>query len=588
MDVSKYLEPRIAPSAVFDALPERASRVRFMVPGVKPGDDWRAVTWGAFAREIKDISLFVGSLLGPGERAAIFAGNRVEWMSAALAIQAASGVMVPVYPSNTAEQAAYVVEHSDAKIVFVDGAALLGRIFEAWHAYAAVGQIVLLDDALDPAKVLASLTARGVAVPSLAEVERRIVAWSRARALGEARDRESPEAFEQTMRGVSLDRAAMMLYTSGTSGNPKGVPLSHRNVAVNGADWLRACAPLLRESAVDLLWLPMSHIFGFGEACLGNTLGFTSYLCDPRSVMEKLPEVRPHVFMSVPSVWEKLATGAMTAESAEGRAEKLRALTGGNLEFCLSGGAGLKREVKEVFHAAGVLIIEGYGLTETSPTLTLNRPDAFRFDSVGKPFPSVEVRLAEDGEILAKGPSVFGGYHKDAAATAEAFTSDGWFKTGDVGRFTDDGFLQIIDRKKDILVTAGGKNIAPANIELRFADDPFIAHVVVYGDGQRYLVAGVWIAEEVLRAHLATLPGAAGTSGDAFAAAAREWVAGRIEKVNAQLASYETIKRFHVMTQPLTVEGGLLTPTLKVRRKRVYEAFRAELEGLYRAEASDA
>jgi long-chain acyl-CoA synthetase len=292
--------------------------------------------------------------------------------------------------------------------------------------------------------------------------------------------------------------------------------------------------------------------------------------------MDKLPEVRPNVFMSVPSVWEKLAIASM-AEPPERRKEKLASLTGGRFEFCLSGGAGLKREVKEFFHDQGILIIEGYGLTETSPTLTMNRPDAFRFDTVGKPFPSVTLRLAEDGEILAKGDNVFGGYHKDPAATAEAFTEDGWFKTGDVGRFTDDGFLQIVDRKKDILVTAGGKNVPPANIEMRFRDDPFIEHVVVYGDGKRFLTAGVWLHQDAVKAHLA----AQGVKPEQAAATIQALVAERIEKVNTGLASYETIKKFAVIEAPLTVNDGLLTTTLKVRRKKVYERFRDELEALY-------
>jgi long-chain acyl-CoA synthetase len=256
--------------------------------------------------------------------------------------------------------------------------------------------------------------------------------------------------------------------------------------------------------------------------------------------------------MSVPSVWEKIAA--------------TRAPTGGRLRFCLSGGAGLKREVKETFAADGVLILEGYGLTECSPTLTINRPGDYRFDSVGKPLPSVELRLADDGEILARGPNIFAGYHKDEAATREAFTGDGWFKTGDVGRMTEDGFLQIVDRKKDILVTAGGKNVPPANIELRFKDDPAIAHVVVYGDGKRFLVAGVWPSADV-----AALP-----AGEARAVLQRS-----MEHVNAGLASYETIKRFGVFAPALTVEGGLLTTTLKLRRKRVYDAFRREFEALY-------
>ncbi|RYE88338.1 MAG: hypothetical protein EOO75_13385 [Myxococcales bacterium] len=223
--------------------------------------------------------------------------------------------------------------------------------------------------------------------------------------------------------------------------------------------------------------------------------------------------------------------------------------------------------------------MEGYGLTETSPTLTLNRPDAFRFDSVGQVLPSVEVKLAEDGEILARGPSVFSGYHKDPDATREAFTDDGWFKTGDVGRFTEDNFLQIIDRKKDILVTAGGKNVAPANIEQRFADDPLVAHVVVYGDGQKFLVAGVWPNEAAVEAELQRR----GVAGEAREAARRELLGQSIERVNAQLASYETLKKFAVLEPALTVESGLLTATLKVRRKKVYEAFGRSLAALYEA-----
>jgi long-chain acyl-CoA synthetase len=252
-------------------------------------------------------------------------------------------------------------------------------------------------------------------------------------------------------------------------------------------------------------------------------------------------------------------------------------VSGGNLRFCLSGGAGLKREVKDLFFSNGLLITEGYGLTETSPTLTLNRPDAFRFDSVGKPLPSVQLKLAEDGEILAKGPNVFSGYHKDPAATKEAFTDDGWLKTGDVGRWTEDGFLQIVDRKKDILVTAGGKNVAPANIEIRFKDDPFIAHVVVFGDAQRYLVAGVWLNEGAVKEHLDRSGVAPGSRDEAR----RALVQKRVDHVNTELASYETIKKFAILDEPLTVEAGLLTSTLKVRRKQVTQKFGAIINALY-------
>ena len=578
MDVTPYLDIKTAPQVLFDALPERGARVRFMVP-TKDGD-WRAVTYNGLARQVRDVTLFLAGMgLRTGDRAAIFAPNRVEWFAAALAIQAAGGVMVPVYGSNTAAQAAYVVRHADARVLFVDTAPLLGRVLEAFDEYAQVERIVLLDDDLDPAAVLAELRAQERPAPSWAEVERRVVTWSQARHGGAARAAEDPQAMDRMLAALSLDQPGIMLYTSGTTGNPKGVPLTHRNVGQNGQDWLVCNAPLLDEGQVDILWLPMSHIYGLGEASLGNTLGFVTYLSDPMRVMSKLPEVRPQVFMSVPSVWEKLATAARAEPDAERRRRKLQELTGGRLRFCLSGGAGLKREVKEFFHECGILIIEGYGLTETSPTLTLNRPDAFRFDSVGRALPSVQLRLAEDGEILAKGPNVFAGYHKDPAATKEIFTEDGWLKTGDVGRFTEDGFLQIVDRKKEILVTAGGKNVPPANIELRFADDPMVANAIVYGDGKKYLVAGIWLNPEATDAKLAAL----GVTPDGRSTALQELVAASVERVNQHLASFEQIKRHRVMDAPLTVAGGLLTSTLKPRRKQICEVFRRDFESLYDA-----
>ncbi len=575
MDMTPFIELKPAPRAIFDTLPERKTRVRFMLP--TPDGDWRSVTWGAYAKGIRNAALFLASSgLQSGECAAVFAPNSVEWISAAMAIQAVGGVMVPVYPANTTAQAAYVVKHSDTKVLFVDTPALLQRVFEAWSDYGQVTHIVTIS-ALDFGPIIEGMRSKGLPTPPVAEVERKLVSWARVQALGAARDAEAPGEFERRLNSVSIDQVAQMLYTSGTSGNPKGVPLTHKNVGVNGRDWLKCNAPLLSEGDVDVLWLPMSHIFGFGEVCLGNTLGWTTYMSDPGSVLKHMPEVQPTAFMSVPAVWEKLAMAAMPETDADRRKAALAKVTGGKLRFCLSGGAGLKREVKEFLHANGMLIIEGYGLTEASPTLTMNRPDAFRFDTVGRVFPSVQVKLAEDGEILAKGENIFSGYHKDAAATAEAFTEDGWLKTGDVGRFTDDGFLQIIDRKKDILVTAGGKNVPPANIEIRFKDDPFIHTVVVFGDGQRYLVGAVWLHDAAVAAHLEK----SGVAPGAHDEAKRALVQQRIDAVNSQLASYETIKKFMIVDEPLTVEGGLITSTLKIRRKEITKKYGKQLEALY-------
>ncbi len=491
MDVSPFMDLTIAPRAVFDSLDERRTRPRFMLPD---DGDWTAVTWGAFADQIRRCGMYLRSIgLADEDRAAIFAPNRVEWIAAALGIQAVGGAMVPIYGTSTADQAGYVVEHSDAKVVFVDTVPLVEKVIDGWDAYQNVERIVLFDASIDVAEILERLRSEERTELEWMDVENRFVTWPTVQAVGRAYDEEKPGVFDEVMNSVDLDQMAVMLYTSGTTGRPKGVPLTHRNVAVNGRDWLECNGPQIRENAVDVLWLPMSHIFGFGEACLGNTLGFTSYLADPRTVLDVLPEVRPNVFMSVPRYFEKLAAAAAEAPTDEERREKLDEITGGRLEFCLSGGAGLKREVKDFFWDNGLLITEGYGLTEASPTITLNRHDAFDFDTVGKPLPSVEVRLDDDGEILARGDSIFGGYHKDAESSEEVLTEDGWLRTGDLGQWTDDGFLKIIGRKKEILVTAGGKNVAPVNIEQELEAHPKVGHAVVYGDGEKYLVAGIWL-----------------------------------------------------------------------------------------------
>jgi len=563
MDVTPYLELNPAPRMLFEQAARRGGAPRFMVAAA---DGWTPVSWSEFAAQVRAVA---GGLIAhgfrPGDRAAVFAPNSVSWLAAAFGSQAARGVMVPIYASNTPDQLAYIVSHAGAVVVFVDSAALAVKVATAWPAGGARIAVALGRDAA------ATLRAAGGDVAAVT-VDLEVLCND-----GRAYDAAHPGAVDAAVAAIDLDDVGLQLYTSGTSGPPKGVPLSHRNVGVNGRDWLLINAPVVEEGDTDLLWLPMSHIFGYGEACLGNTLGFVSYLCDPAQVLGRLADVKPHVLMSVPLIWDKLAQFA--ANSADPKAA-LAALTGGRLRFCLSGGAGLKREVKEFFRDCGLLILEGYGLTEASPTLTLNRPDAFRFDSVGKPLPSVEVRLADDGEILARGPSIFSGYHRDPEATATALDADGWLHTGDVGRFTEDGFLQIIDRKKDILVTAGGKNVPPANIELQFADEPLVAHAVVYGDGRPYLVALLWPNAPIADVALADVAPAHRP------AALRERLAAAVEAVNAGLARHETIRRFGVAARPLTVEGGQLTPTLKIRRKRIYDEFRAEFEALYRGSAT--
>ncbi|MBK9033074.1 MAG: AMP-binding protein [Myxococcales bacterium] len=535
MDVEPLVTPRPAPCAVLDHVAARGDRVRFRVH--QPDGTWAPVTWREFARQIRAVAAgLIGRGIGPGDCVAMFGGNSVAWAAAALGIQAAGATMVPIYPASTGAAARYVLDHAGCRAVFVS-------------------------TAQRPALAAADTDVRAIGLDD--------GTWADFVAGGEHADRLEPAVVDARVAAIALDDVGLMLYTSGTSGPPKGVPLSHANVGVNGADWLRSNAALLAPDDRDLLWLPFSHIFGWGELCNGNVLGWESWMCAPADVMTVFPEVAPHVFLSVPAYWEKLARAvdAAAGPAADGDAAARRAafarITGGQVRFALSGGAGLKREIKEQLRDLGLVVIEGYGLTETSPTLTLNRPERYRFDAVGLPLPSVELKLAADGEILARGPSVFRGYHKDPDATARAFTDDGWFQTGDVGRFTDDGFLQIVDRKKDILVTAGGKNVPPVNVEARFVSEPAIERVVVYGDAKPYLVAAVWVS-------------------GAVAAAEREAaVAAAVERVNRDLARFESIKKFWIADEPLTVEGGLLTSSLKLRRKAVYDRYRDRFEALY-------
>ena len=561
--------------------PDLRDQPRFMVP---VGERFAPVTWGQFATRIERVASFLMERgIDRDSKVAVLSETRLEWGIAGLAVGAARGVLVPVYPTLVGEPLAHILAHSDARLLFVENAEQLARVLSVWDRLGIETLITFeqldlkglaRDAGLDPDPIVACAV-------SLAQAEQ----------IGEQALARHPEHVRERLSQITLDDVASLIYTSGTTGLPKGVLLSHRNVAVNGADWVALNGPMLRQGDVDVLWLPMSHIFGWGQFSLGNQLGFVTYFSSPTQALQHLADLSPHLFMSVPLYWEKLArmAQAVSPDEAQQQAE-LRRLTGGRLRFCLSGGAGLEREVKEFFKATGIMIIEGYGLTECSPTLTMNRIDDYDFSSVGKPYPSVRLKLAADGEILTKGENVFLGYHKDPEATRGMFDQGGWLKTGDLGRFNEGGYLQIIGRKKEILVTAGGKNIPPENIERHFRDDPLIARLVVCGDGKKYLTALVDIDDQVARARLMEAGSVeAGLSDIAQMSAMalrrhpklHQWIDDRIKAVNRSLAPYETIKAFCVADEPLTVEAGMLTPSLKVKRNPVYERYRQALEALY-------
>jgi len=536
---------------LFEGAQKWAEKPRFFLP--QPDGSYQPVSWQQYAQDVRALGGFLSQDVASEAKVAMLGQTSYAWIVAYCATQSISGVVVPIYPASKGDMISYFLQHSEASVLLCDAS------FLPVLAEIDLGDVkaVLLLDSPTPAS-------QNLKVP--------VTGFAEALAAGQDLQAE----FESAYAGLDANDLATIIYTSGTTGLPKGVMLTHKNLQASAQDWISLNGPHIPQHAVDLHWLPLAHAFGIGAIMLGNRLGWQSYFADPRDVLDKMQSVKPHTFLSVPAYWEKLYLKIQAAGADQAAYD---AVTGGRLSFGLSGGAGLKKEIKEGFHKLGLLIIEGYGLTECSPTLTMNRRERFNFDSVGVPYPSVEVKLAEDGEILAKGPNIFAGYYKNEAATQEAFDAEGWFKTGDVGRWTDDGFLQIIDRKKEILVTSGGKNVPPQNIERRFQDNPYIQHLIVFGDGQKYLTAMVTLEEGAVRQHLgdADSPWAELLQTEAV----QSLVDAQIQAVNQELASFESLKKVWINPQPLTVEDNLLTASLKPRRKAIYERYGAELEKLY-------
>jgi len=546
---------------------EYPEKPRFFLPD---GDSWKTILWKDYLASTAKIAHWLKEFgLEADDKVSVYAGTCVEWAYCALASQAARGVLVPIYHSSTAEQVQYILDHSDTKVVFAQKC-FLPVLQSIYKNLPDLKCIVLMDGDFEEGQQESFGSVQTLNLCAVMQA-------------GSEHLSEDFSSYKDLVAQVREEDVANMIYTSGTTGQPKGVELTHKNVILNGEDWLDVLGSAIPEERVDLLWLPLSHIFGWGEIGLGNTLLFETYFSDPKSVLPQMPELKPTIFMSVPAYWEKLYLQASSDSSLshEQHLQKLKDLTGGKLQFCLSGGAGLKKEVKEFYLEAGMLLIEGYGLTECSPTLTMNSKESFNFDTVGKPFPKVEIKLADDGEILAKGPNVYKGYYKNREATAETFDEDGWFHTGDLGAFTKDGFLKIIGRKKDILVTAGGKNVSPQLIEQRFLDNPLVEYVVLYGNEKKYLVSMItlhhdqmkkWAEENGVEFKSSELAG-----NPKLISKVQE----SVNQVNSQLASYETIKKFFIHPGHLSIEKGHLTSSLKIRRMAIHKEFQEQYEALY-------
>ncbi len=571
----------------------------------KEGGVWRTRTWRQVGEAVRELATGLLALGRKKEDAvAILSASRAEWVQADFAVFSAGCRTIPIYPTYPPDLIQYIVNDAGVKTLFVEDPAQLAKVLEVQGKMDGLEQIVVMQG-------------------YQGEPSSQIMTWDGLRRLG----RDNLERLKSDLAGrvaeVKPEDVATIVYTSGTTGPPKGVVQTHGN----HLGTLESAAKMagIEDGDTHLLFLPLAHSFARLESFIGVHRGLTTAFAENiDKLRDNLPEVKPHFICSVPRVFEKVYAGVIAKAEAGsplkkkifhwavsvGREvsklqqakkpvpaglafkhriahklvfSKLHEALGGRLRFAVSGGAPLSKEIAEFFHAAGILILEGYGLTETCPSLTFNRLDNFRFGSVGQVQPGIEIKIAADGEILGRGPNIAKGYFKKPEATAEVFLPDGWFATGDIGRLDGDGFLYITDRKKDLIVTAGGMNIAPQNIENLLKGDPFISQAMVHGDKRPYPVALLTLNPEEL-AKFAKEQGILDTDPASLAKHPKviERVSRIVETRNGELQSYAKVKKFSILPSDFTVENGLLTPTLKVKRKIITDKHRELLDSLYR------
>jgi len=573
------------------------------------GDELLQISSKEMFERIRDLSLGLRAVgVSRGDRVAIVSESRPEWLLSDLAVLTAGAVTVPIYPTLSAAQARYILQDSGARLAIVSTRLQLDKVQEVRHLLPALESVVVIDPP-------AAIPAGSASVLSLEEVERR----GHDRMTGEW---GAAKEFRDDARALRPDDLATIIYTSGTTGEPKGVMLTHGNLVSN----LRATADTLDLSQDDvaLSFLPLSHGFERMVSYVYLFCGVTIVFAESfDTVARDLARVRPTILTGVPRVYEKLHARILeTARSAGGskaaifrwavnaglaRAKAvlrgrspgpltslksaigdrfvfsaIREKLGGRIRFVASGSAPLDANIMEFFHAIGIPIIEGYGLTETSPILTFNPVNALRVGTVGRAIPGVELRIAEDGEILARGPNIMRGYFNKPEATADVL-KDGWFHTGDIGQIDAQGYLTITDRKKDLLVTSGGKKIAPQPIEAVLKRSPLVAEAVLLGDRRKY--ANMMIVPDfaALERRLKDLGRPPGPRQDLIhrpdVLALYQEI---IDALNRGLSQFERIKNMSLLPAEFTVESGELTPTLKVKRKVVEQKWHDQIEALYR------
>ena len=540
---------------------------------------WQPVSWQEAATRVRELANgFLALGIGKGDAVGILATTRLEWALVDFALGSIGAISAAVYPISSAADCAYILEHSDAVAVVVEDDGQRAKVDSFRAELPRLEHVVSFDE-------LGALEERGRSYATA-----------------------NPTALDDAVAAIGEDDLFTYIYTSGTTGPPKGCMIRHRNyyemVAV-----LDQLDDYVTADDVMLLYLPLAHNFGRLMHLTGAYAGFTlALLPDPMRVGEALPLVRPTILPSVPRVYEKVhaavkaqfdaATGVKRklidwalrvgyrASPYKQRGEplprglaaqhavadrlvyaKVKDKLGGRLRFGISGGAPLAQEIAEFFHALDILILEGYGLTECTTACSANRQGLVRFGTVGPALPGTEFRLADDGEVLLRSPTVFAGYYKDEAATREVLGEDGWLRTGDIGELDADGFLRITDRKKDILITAGGKNVAPQNLENALKSSPLVSQALVIGDRRPFISALVTVDPEQT----------AGRDPQSL----RGEVQAIVDGINQDRSRHEQIKRFAILSRDFSMEEGEITPTLKLKRRAVQEHFAAEIEQLY-------
>lgn len=495
-----------------------------------------------------------------GDRVAILSENRFEWLIADHAILSCGAADVPLHAPLAPVQVEYQVAHSEARGIIVSNQAQADKLAEVLDRLPQLEFVISFES---------------IQLPTNSQVK--LVSWEALKYLGTEADSSEIARREAALRPDSL---ATIIYTSGTTGHPKGVMLSHGNLLSNAKATFDIS--FMTEDVVLLSWLPYSHIYARTVDHYLTTIGgITVALAESvDTLFQNLRQVRPHWLTAVPRVYEKVWSQIKTL-APEDRASAIRKTFGAEMRQLTSGGAPLPLYIAEGFDAVGLPLLEGYGLTESSPVIAFNSIQQYRLGSVGKPIGDVEVRIADDGEILTRGPHVMLGYWKNPTATAQTIV-DGWLLTGDVGRVDDDGFLFITDRKKDLFVTSSGKNIAPAELERILSRDEYIDQAVVYGDGRQYVTALLVPNFERLKSVVAERGGEIEIKGEFISdSISLQWLQSRVDALMQQVSQPERVKKFLVLARPFAVADEELTATLKVRRRHILQKYESHLAALY-------